>query len=107
MIRSGSQDIYISLRTFQSTYFDRPAALREAYRVVRQGGIVLVSVANGFLEQGSIIPGLVIPGTAVVDRDLGFEIANQIRMRMSLLRFEEIGLRTSLDEIYIYGRRGR
>jgi pyrimidine deaminase RibD-like protein/SAM-dependent methyltransferase len=107
IVKTGSQDIYISLRTFQSTYFDRNAALREAYRVVRQGGRVLISVANGFLEQGSMIPGLLLPGTAVVDRDLGFEIANQIRTRMSLLRFEEIGLRTSLDEIYVYGRRGR
>jgi pyrimidine deaminase RibD-like protein/SAM-dependent methyltransferase len=106
-IRTGSQDIYISLRTFQSTYFDRNAALREAYRVVRQGGIVLISVANGFLEQGSMIPGLLIPGTAVVDRNLGFSIASQIRARMCLLRFEEVGERTSLDEIYIYGRRGR
>lgn len=106
-IRSGSQDIYVSLRTFQSTYFDRNAALREAYRVVRQGGIVLISVANGFLEQGSIIPGLLIPGTAVVDRNLGFSIADQIRSRMCLLRFEEVGVRTSLDEIYVYGRRGR
>ena len=106
-IASSSQDIYISLRTYQSSYFDRQAALREAYRVVRQGGIVLISIANGFLEQGSIIPGLLIPGTAVIDRDLGFQIANQVRSRMSLLRFEEIGIRTSLDEIYIYGRRGR
>jgi len=106
-IKTDSQDIYISLRTYQSTYFDRNAALREAYRVVRQGGIILISVANGFLEQGSIIPGLLIPGTAVVDRNLGFQIANQIRNRMSLLNFEEIGMRTSLDEIYVYGRRGR
>ncbi len=106
-IPNGSQDIYISLRTYQSTYFDRSAALREAYRVVRQGGIVLISVANGFLESGSMIPGLVIPGTSVVDRDLGFDIASQIRSRMSLMKFEEIGLGTSLDEIYVYGRRGR
>ncbi len=106
-IASSSQDIYISLRTYQSTYFDRNSALREAYRVVRQGGIVLISVANGFLEQGSMIPGLLIPGTTVVDRNLGFWIANQIRNRMSLLNFEEIGMRTSLDEIYVYGRRGR
>jgi pyrimidine deaminase RibD-like protein/SAM-dependent methyltransferase len=106
-IPTSSQDIYISLRTYQSTYFDRNAALREAYRVVRQGGIVLISIANGFLEQGSIIPGLLIPGTAVVDRNLGFQIADQVRSRMSLLKFEEIGERTSLDEIYVYGRRGR
>lgn len=106
-IPSSSQDVYISLRTYQSTYFDRNAALREAYRVVRQGGIVLISIANGFLEQGSVIPGLLIPGTAVVDRNLGFRIADQVRSRMSLLRFEEIGMRTSIDEIYVYGRRGR
>lgn len=106
-IPTSSQDIYISLRTYQSSYFDRNAALREAYRVVRQGGIVLISIANGFLEQGSIIPGLLIPGTAVVDRNLGFQIADQVRSRMSLLKFEEIGERTNLDEIYIYGRRGR
>ncbi len=106
-IANSSQDVYISLRTYQSTYFDRSAAVREAYRVVRQGGVVLISVANGFLEQGSLIPGLLIPGTSVVDRDLGFTIANQIRTRMSLLQFEEIGMRTSLDEVYVYGRRGR
>ncbi|MHC4328099.1 MAG: methyltransferase domain-containing protein [Planctomycetota bacterium] len=106
-VESASQDIYISLRTYQSSYFDRNAALRQAYRVVRQGGIVLVSVANGFLEQGSMIPGLLIPGTAIVDRNLGFHIADQVRSRMSLLRFEEIGMRTSVDEIYVYGRRAR
>lgn len=106
-IPSGSQDIYISLRTYQSTYFDRDASLREAYRVVRRGGIVLISVANGFLEQGSIIPGLLIPGTQIVDQNLGFKIANKIRSKMSLLNFEEIGMCTSLDEIYVFGRRGR
>lgn len=106
-IKSNSQDIYISLRTYQSTYFDRNAAIREAYRIVRQGGVVILSVANGFLEQGSLIQGLLIPGTSVVDRNLGFHIANQIRSRMALLNFEEIGMCTSLDEIYIFGRRGK
>ena len=106
-ISSSSQDIYLSLRTYQSTYFDRNAALREAYRVVRQGGIVIISVANGFLEQGSLIQGLLIPGTTVVDRNLGFQIANQIRNRMSLLNFEEIGMCTSFDEIYVFGRRSK
>jgi len=103
----GSEDIYICLRTYQSTYFDRDAALREAYRVVRQGGVVLISIANGFLEQGAIIPGLLIPGTSFVDPNLGFQIADQIRNKMSVLRFEEIGLHTTFDEIFVYGRRGR
>lgn len=106
-IPTASQDIYISLRTYQSTYFDRHAALREAYRVVRQGGLVLISIANGFLEGGAMIQGLLKPGTTVVDPNLGFHIADQVRSRMSALGFEEIGLRTSLDEIYVYGTRGR
>lgn len=106
-IPTGSQDIYISLRTYQSTYFDRNAALREAYRVVRQGGKVLISIANGFLEGGAVIQGLLKPGTSVVDPNLGFHIADQVRSRMSVLGFEEIGLQTSLDEIYVYGTRAR
>lgn len=106
-IKSGSQDIYISLRTYQSTYYDRELSLREAYRVVRRGGIVVISVANCFLEQGALIPGLLIPGTQIVDRNLGFVIANKKRSKMSLLNFEEIGMCTSLDEIYVFGRRGK
>jgi ubiquinone/menaquinone biosynthesis C-methylase UbiE len=106
-IPTASQDIYISLRTYQSTYFDRNAALREAYRVVRQGGIVLISIANGFLEGGAVIQGLLKPGTPIVDPNLGFHIADQVRSRMSILGFVEIGLRTNLDEIYVYGTRGR
>lgn len=107
MIPSGSQDIYVSLRTYQSTYFGRNAALLEAHRVVRQGGIAVISVANGFLDRGTIIPGLLIPGTRIVDRNLGFRIADQIRSKISVLRFDEIGVRTTFDEIFVYGRRGR
>jgi SAM-dependent methyltransferase len=107
-VQTASQDIYVSLRTFQSSYFGITKALLEAYRVVRQGGIVLISIANGFLaEDSALIPGLVIPKTNVVNRDRPFEIVEKIRRKLTLLRFEEVGVRTGLAEIYVYGRRGR
>jgi pyrimidine deaminase RibD-like protein/SAM-dependent methyltransferase len=107
-IQSASQDLYISLRTFQSSYFGITRALQEAYRIVRQGGIVLISVANGFLgEDSALIPGLVIPRSSVVNRDRPFEVAEKIRRKLTLMRFEEVGVRTGLAEIYVYGRRGR
>lgn len=107
-IPTASQDLYVSLRTYQSSYFGITKALREAYRVVRQGGIVLISVANGFLgEDSALIPGLVIPQSSVVNRDRPFEVAEKIRRKLTLMRFEEVGVRTGLAEIYVYGRRGR
>ncbi len=107
-VRTASQDIYVSLRTYQSSYFDIMRAVGEAYRVVRQGGLILISIANGFLgEDSALIPGLVIPRTNAVNRDRPFEVAERIRRKVTLLRFEEVGVRTGLAEIYVYGRRGR
>lgn len=104
-IATGSQDIYISLRTFQSSYFGISSAINEAYRVVRQGGLIIISIANGFLVNGSLISGLVIPKTSVVDKDRPFIVADQIRAKLSKLQFEEVGIRTALGEIFIYGRK--
>jgi pyrimidine deaminase RibD-like protein/SAM-dependent methyltransferase len=107
-IETGSQDIYISLRTYQSSYFSITRALHEAYRVVRQGGIAIISIANGFLaEDSGVVPGLVIPRSNVVSRDRPFEVAEKIRKKLTLMRFEEVGIRTGAYEIYVYGRRAR
>ena len=54
-IRTSSQDVYISLRTYQSSYFDVVTGVREAYRVLRFGGLFVVSVANAFVGDENVI----------------------------------------------------
>lgn len=105
-INSGIKDIYISLRTFQSSYFDISRSIREAYRVLKPNGVIVISIANGFIGNNDVlIPGLVIPKTKVVDRNRPFELGELVRKKLTLLRFKSVGVRTGLGEIYIYGRR--
>ena len=105
-IRAVSQDVYVSLRTYQSSYFNIVCAVREAYRVLRPGGVFVVSVANAFVgDEGVLVPGLVIPHTSIVDRDRPFEVAEKIRRQLTILRFEDVGVHSGLTEIFVFGRR--
>jgi ubiquinone/menaquinone biosynthesis C-methylase UbiE len=105
-VKTGSQQIYVSLRTFQSSYFDVAASMYEAHRVLCKGGVAIISIANGYLGPNqSPIPGMLIPRTTVVDRNRPFKVADEVRRRMTILRFDDIGVTTGFGEIYVYGRR--
>lgn len=106
-IKTGTQDVYLSLRTYQSAFFGVTPAVREAYRVVRLGGIVVISVANGYLapKDHAFVPGMLIRGSTEVDRDRPFELANKIRRLLTRLKFEDVGVITGFCEIYVFGRR--
>lgn len=114
-ITTSSVDAYISLRTFQSSLFDIPAAIREAQRVLKSNGIIVISIANGFvdLEDGrkKIVRGLLIPGIPsvpgsrrIVDKTTPKRIADNVYQKLEELGFE-LGYRIEKTDIYVWGRR--
>lgn len=105
-IRAKSQDVYMSLRTYQSSYFDVTASIREAYRVLRAGGLFIASVANAFLgEDETLVPGLVFPRSNMVDRDRPFEVAEKIRHQLTIMGFDDVGLHSGRTEVFVFGKR--
>lgn len=106
-VSHNSQDLYISLRTYQSTLFSIEDAVLEAYRVTRPGGGCIISVSNAHKEGQNIVYGILRSGSDEVDFDLPYEIINKIRAELTRLDFEHVGIHTGEFEIYAYGRKTR
>ena len=106
-LQSDSYDMYISLRTFNSSFFNIKKSVREAYRVIKNSGNIIISVANGFLYTGkkSIIPGLIIPGTEFVDIYRGLDETKEIYREMQLLNMKQIEMLPTNTEIYIFAKK--
>lgn len=102
-INDGSQDLYVSLRTYNSSFFDIHKAISEAHRVLRSGAVIIVSVANGFLcsEQHCIIPGLIIPGTEFVDIYRGIDTIKLMHTEFLQAGFKNIQVFPTNTEIYL------
>ncbi len=107
-IDNVSQDLYISLRTYQSTLFDIEESLFELYRILRPGGFCVISIPYVFYVNGEIKKGLIRPGSKdELDIDLPYVLADRIRRGLNRLDFSSTGLRTGLFEIYVYGQKGQ
>ena len=105
MINNNEYDIYISLRTFNSSFFNIEKTLKEAKRILKAKSKIMISIANGFLSaNSSIIPGLIIPGTEFVDIYKGLDIVKNLVNIMSRLGFENFKLLTTNEEIYLLGK---
>ena len=106
-IANNSMDLYISLRTFQSTLFDRRVALHEAYRVLRNGGVVLLSVPIMFLRRdGKVAPGLIPPGSSRPSMDYARQLVGRIRDYLSILNFRSVRVHDrSPFEVFLSARR--
>lgn len=102
-IPDGIYDLYVSLRTFNSSFFNIKGAISEAKRVLKSNALIILSVANGFLcqDRNCIIPGLIIPGTEFVDIYRGMDTIKQIRTELLQLNFREIEVLPTATEIYI------
>lgn len=98
-----SFDLYVSLRTYNSSFFDTSAAASEAHRVLKPGAAIIVSVANGFLytQRGCVIPGLIIPGTEFVDLYRGMDTADLIGAELDRAGFKDVQIHPKTTEIYL------
>ncbi|MFE8941095.1 class I SAM-dependent methyltransferase [Streptomyces sp. NPDC007872] len=98
-----SYDLYVSLRTYNSSFFDTSAAISEAHRVLKPGATIIVSVANGFLynQRGCVVPGLIIPGTDFVDLYRGMDTANLVGAELDRAGFKDIRMFPTSTEIYL------
>ncbi|MFK0154357.1 methyltransferase domain-containing protein [Streptomyces sp. NPDC090493] len=98
-----SFDLYVSLRTYNSSFFDTSAAASEAHRVLKPGAVIIVSVANGFLyaQRGCVVPGLIIPGTEFVDLYRGMDTANLIGTELGGAGFKDVRIFPTSTEIYL------
>ncbi|MEU5425895.1 methyltransferase domain-containing protein [Streptomyces olivoreticuli] len=99
----NSFDLYVSLRTYNSSFFDTSAAASEAHRVLKPGAAIIVSVANGFLyaQRGCVVPGLIIPGTEFVDLYRGMDTANLIGAELGAAGFKDVRMFPTSTEIYL------
>lgn len=102
-IPDDSFDMYVSLRTYNSSFFNIRKAVCEAYRVLKPNGLIIISIANGFLsnEYHNIIPGLIIPGTEFVDIYRGLDVVKLIRTELIGSGFKNIQIQRTDTEIYI------
>ncbi|WP_164543611.1 class I SAM-dependent methyltransferase [Streptomyces mobaraensis] len=96
-------DLYVSLRTYNSSFFDTSAAASEAHRVLKPGAVIILSVANGFLytQRGCVVSGLIIPGTDFVDLYRGMDTANLIGAELDRAGFKDIRIFPTRTEIYL------
>lgn len=103
VLPENSYDLYVSLRTYNSSFFDISAAASEAHRVLKPGSVIIVSVANGFLyaQRGCVVPGLIIPGTDFVDIYRGMDTANLIGTELDCAGFTDIRTFPTSAEIYL------
>ena len=102
-IADNSYDLYVSLRTFNSSFFDIKEAISEANRVLKSNAVIIISVANGFLcnEQQSVIPGLIISGTDFVDIYRGMDTIKQMSADFQNVGFRNIRCVPTNTEIYM------
>lgn len=102
-LTNSSYDMYISLRTYNSSFFNIKQAISEACRVLKKDGIIIISIANGFLcpEDQYIIPGLIVPGTEFVDIYRGFDMIEKLSRELCNNSFKDIQFFPTKVELFI------
>jgi SAM-dependent methyltransferase len=106
-INNSSIDLYLSFRTYQSSYFGTKKALIEAYRVLRSGGFIVISIPIMYARKdGTLLKGLQPPNKLEPTMEYAYNILERIRELLDICNFVNItDFRKSPFELYIYAQR--
>ncbi|MFP7674813.1 methyltransferase domain-containing protein [Marivita sp. S0852] len=109
-------DVYISLKTFSSSFLDIEEAVRSCALSVKSGGLAIISVPLGYYKDGKLIAGLsptnydlalAIDGQfyGVPQRMLPYNLVNKIVQALYKWLFVDIQIDTGRHEFYISARK--
>lgn len=106
-VPTNSFDLYLGLRVFQSALFDVDAALREARRVVRPNGAIVISIPDAYAADGDggrvVLRGLATSGTDL-DSDRPIRIVSYLYRALTRIGFVSLGLVRKRADLYVFGR---
>ncbi len=109
-------DVYISLKTYQSSFFDIRSAISSCARVLKRSGVVVISIPRGYYFDGMFFPGLCrtnynlasakrVGTYRPIDKLYPFDLINSIVSELYRRLFCDIQINTGLHEYYICARR--
>jgi SAM-dependent methyltransferase len=113
---ADGSNVYISLKTFSSSFFDIDRSVRSCARCLRPNGIAVISVPRGYYKEGRLIPGLsptnydlalAIDGQfyGVPERLLPLRLVNDISGSLYRWLFGDIQVHTGRHEFYVFARK--
>jgi ribA/ribD-fused uncharacterized protein len=104
-IADQSVGFYCALRTYQSAYFDIRKSVAEARRVLRPGGAIILSIANGYVGRAGRFVSGQIAGSAFVDLSMAAACVADTATELASNGFEEAQLRDLGTEWLLMARK--
>lgn len=104
MLPDGAYDFYCALRVYQSIYFDLETAIEEAIRILRYGGLFIISVSDAYLAaDGKLERGQIVGNS--IDYTRALNMACRVTDYLSKRGFSGIGFSDLTTELVVYARK--
>lgn len=113
-----NKDVYVSLKTYQSSFFDIERASAECSNALKPGGLAIISIPRGYLVSNKRVFGLSRTvydyhaaresgAYKLPDKQYVFELMSRIALALSRRLFTDIKIETGEYEYYLFARKVR